>query len=618
VARLQYVEGSVSVQPQGVDDWVQGVINRPLTNSDNVWADKNSRAELSLGTAVLRIASETSLTLTNINQNVAQVSLHQGALNVHVRHLFEGETYEIDTPNQAFTILKPGDYRFDVDSAQNFAVVTVWRGLGEASGGGPAVRLKAHEQARFTDASLAHEIHPAPEPDGFDQWCQVRDQRQADSVSSRYVSPDVIGSEDLDAYGSWRDTPEYGNVWVPTTVAPGWAPYTNGNWIWVDPWGWTWEDYAPWGFAPFHYGRWISFGGYWGWAPGPYYGIWSRGWYAPAMVAWFGGPGWGFGFGFGGGFGWCPLGWGEPFFPWYRGGWGYFRGVNVYNARIGNINGLRNGFEHGLAGSHYANLGVRGGFSAVSRNTLEHGLAVNRNMVHPSAAAIRSAPALNRVNADAGPTRDARVGSNASGRAAAPRSGAIARPMVTRMAPPGAARGNEAGSRGAETSAGKPSAGRGVGGGQTASGSTRSDSLGSAASRSSGERSQSSQMAMVRSVPRPPVGSQRYLGQSSSASARGYGATDGGIGTRGVPRPAGPVKADTHTYSSEARSYGGSSGGRSTYEGSYSRGSYGTSGSSRADTSHASSGGGGSSGSARGSTGGHAGGGGGHSGGGHR
>jgi hypothetical protein len=28
----------------------------------------------------------------------------------------------------------------------------------------------------------------------------------------------------------------------------------------MSPWGWTWVDNAPWGFAPFHYGRWVGAG----------------------------------------------------------------------------------------------------------------------------------------------------------------------------------------------------------------------------------------------------------------------------------------------------------------------------------------------------------------------
>ena len=259
VARLGYMTGSVSVQPQGTGDWVQGSLNRPLTNGDNVWADKDSRAELNLGTGVMRISSETSLTLTNVTNDAVQVQLHQGTLNVHIRKLYGGEVYEIDSPNQAFSVTKSGEYRFDVDPNGDTTLVTVWKGEGEATGQGPAVRVHEGQQARFSNGnSLAHQISDAPAPDGFDDWCKVRDKREDNSVSSRYVAPGVVGGSDLDEYGNWRNTPEYGNVWVPSSVPPGWAPYSAGHWIWQPPYGWTWVDDAPWGFAPFHNGRWVD------------------------------------------------------------------------------------------------------------------------------------------------------------------------------------------------------------------------------------------------------------------------------------------------------------------------------------------------------------------------
>jgi hypothetical protein len=596
VARLQYMSGSISIQPHGVDDWVQGSNNRPLTNSDNVWADKDSRAELNLGTGLLRIGSETSLTLTNINENTVQVSLHQGALNVHVRHLFNGEVYEIDTPNQAFTVLQPGDYRFDVDPSGDATVVTVWKGEGEATGQGPNVRLKAHEQARFTGGtSLAHDIHQAPDPDGFDQWCDLRDRREDNSVSARHVSPDVIGSEDLDDNGTWRDTQEYGSVWVPSAVAPGWAPYTNGNWIWVDPWGWTWQDYAPWGFAPFHYGRWVSFGSYWGWAPGPYYGGWSRGWYSPAMVAWFGGGHWGvgLGFGFGGGYGWCPLGWGEPFHPWYHGGWGYFRNVNIYNTRITNINRYRNGFGRGFEGRRYANMHARGGFSAVSRNTLEHGRAVNRNLVHVSQSAIRNAPGLNRVGAS--PTREARLGPKSGMRAAAPSSRAFSRPVVSRMSQPGSLRAS-APSASRIGAMAKPSPQGGFSRGQSSptartvprpsnTGVSRVETMPGRSDLRPSPGSGSSQIAMNRSVPRPPAATSRGLPAYSGSSVSRQSPSYGGSSARGVPRPTGTVRSDPRSYApaESSRGYSARSYGQSSSRG-YSGSPYG--GSSRGGSSY--------------------------------
>src|SRR5437667_9352065 len=87
-ARLQYTSGSVSVQPHGTDDWVSGTLNRPLTNADNVWADKNSRAEISVGTGLIRIDSDSSLTFTNIAEYIWQFQFHYGAIHVHVRLLY--------------------------------------------------------------------------------------------------------------------------------------------------------------------------------------------------------------------------------------------------------------------------------------------------------------------------------------------------------------------------------------------------------------------------------------------------------------------------------------------------------------------------------------------------
>ena len=49
VARLNYMQGSVSFQPGGEGDWIDAVPNRPLTTGDNLWTDRGSRAELHVG-----------------------------------------------------------------------------------------------------------------------------------------------------------------------------------------------------------------------------------------------------------------------------------------------------------------------------------------------------------------------------------------------------------------------------------------------------------------------------------------------------------------------------------------------------------------------------------------
>src|SRR5262249_10830382 len=114
-----------------------------------------------------------------------------------------------------------------------------------------------------------YQVYRAGGGDEFDAWVRTRDQREDRFQSDRYVSRDMVGYEDLDEYGSWETAPGYGEAWVPRGVSSDWAPYHNGHWAWVDPWGYSWVDDAPWGFAPSHYGRWAYYNRHWGWIPGP-------------------------------------------------------------------------------------------------------------------------------------------------------------------------------------------------------------------------------------------------------------------------------------------------------------------------------------------------------------
>src|SRR5271167_1849957 len=134
VARLSYSVGSVSFQPGGEGDWVQAVANRPLTTGDNLWADKDSRAELQTGSTSIRMDSETSVTFLDIDDRTTQLKLSQGSIIVRVRHLDDEDHFEIDTPNLAFQIQRTGEYRVDVSADGNETDATVWHGRGEVTG----------------------------------------------------------------------------------------------------------------------------------------------------------------------------------------------------------------------------------------------------------------------------------------------------------------------------------------------------------------------------------------------------------------------------------------------------------------------------------------------------
>src|SRR5437764_9086128 len=377
VARLKYISGEVSMQPGGVNDWATATINRPMTTADRLWTDKDSRAELHLGSAALRMNGETSLTLTNLSDNTVQLELDEGILSLHVGRLRDHEIYEVDTPNMAFTLLNSGDYRFDVDSQGDVTLITVWKGKGIATGDGDAVQIESNHQVRFfSGMSLAHQTYHAPRFDGFDEWCRVRSDREGRVVSVRYVSPDVIGYEDLDEYGAWREVGSYGGVWFPTRVEAGWAPYRYGHWAWVEPWGWTWIDDAAWGFAPFHYGRWVYVGGGWAWVPGH---VVARPVYAPALVVFVGGRNWSVAIGAGGGGGvaWFPLAPEEPYYPAYHVSNTYVRDVNVTNVNVTNINVT----NVNVTNINYRNRRAPDAVTVVSHDAFVQSRPVNRSVI---------------------------------------------------------------------------------------------------------------------------------------------------------------------------------------------------------------------------------------------
>ncbi|MGZ8155649.1 MAG: DUF6600 domain-containing protein, partial [Burkholderiales bacterium] len=229
---------------------------------------------------------------------------------------------------------QPGSYRISTDPNSDVSRVVVNFGQAEVITPTQTVTVPSSQSAVMpANAAIAFEIAAQGSGDEFDRWSAERDRREDRVSATRYVSRDMTGYEDLDQYGAWRAVPEYGNVWVPSQVPADWAPYRQGHWSWISPWGWTWIDDAPWGFAPSHYGRWVRLDRHWAWAPGP---IVRRPVYAPALVGFIGGSDWSLSVSSGPAVGWFPLGWREPFVPWYRASQRHLHNVNV--THVTNVN----------------------------------------------------------------------------------------------------------------------------------------------------------------------------------------------------------------------------------------------------------------------------------------
>lgn len=432
VARLAYITGAVSFSPAGENDWFNAPINRPLTIGDRLWVERDARAELQIGNAAIRLGGETDAALLNLDDRTAQVQLSQGTLNVRVRRLSSGQIFEVDTPNLAFSIRKPGNYRVEVDSAGDATTVTVRNGQGEVFGDSSAYMVDAGQSYRFAGTDLGdYEVRDVARNDDFDRWSGERDLLSERSVSARYVSSDVIGYEDLDNYGNWRAVSGYGNVWVPTRVASGWSPYRDGHWAWVDPWGWTWIDDAPWGFAPSHYGRWANMSGTWGWVPGP---VRNRAVYAPALVAFVGGNNFRLSISTGGngGIGWFPLGPRDVYRPSYPVSRGYFNNINTSNTVINNTQ-ITNVYNNtNITNINYVNRQVPGAVIAVPTATFVQSQPVARAAMRVSGESVAKAPVM--AVAEVAPVRASVGGAAAAGQR--PPSPVQARPVVARTAPP--------------------------------------------------------------------------------------------------------------------------------------------------------------------------------------
>jgi DNA segregation ATPase FtsK/SpoIIIE-like protein len=440
IARLAYIEGSVSFQPGGTDQWVAPPLNRPLTTGDQLWSDQNSRAELELDGSAVRLAANTAVSLLNISDNVTQIQLSSGSLLLSVRRLDDGETYEVDTPNLAFSVLQPGLYRISVDATGNSTALLVRRGQGEVTGGGIVYPVGEREYAVFSgnDELSENRLNYTTDQDSFERWSEARDGRWENSESARYVSADVVGYQDLDEQGTWTDEPEYGHVWIPRAVEPGWAPYHSGHWAYVAPWGYTWIDDHAWGFAPFHYGRWVSLRGSWCWVPVPPR---RRGFeyvrpvYAPALVAWVG---------VGAGVAWFALGPREIYVPSYRVSRGYVRNINVSNTNV-NTTVINNVYNTTIINKRvvnnvtYVNRNVPGAVAATTSQAFRSAQPVGRHRVHVDQGAVANARVAPLAPA-AMPSKRDLLG---SGRTTdiRPPAAVQARPAVARVVPPASAPG---------------------------------------------------------------------------------------------------------------------------------------------------------------------------------
>ena len=339
VGWLSNLSGSVSFHSASQDQWVTATANYPVATGDAVWTEPQAAASVMVDSTRLALAGGTELTAQEIDQSTINAVLSQGEVFIDVAALQQGQSVVITTPRGTAQITGNGEYEIYAGDSSTPTYVTAvvgaiqFTGLGAntpqpvgaqqtliVQGTNPVqAQLGAMQQDQFLTAML-QQIAPPPPPT---------------TAQAPAACAQMTGAAILTNYGTWQPQPNVGTVWFPQ-VASSWVPYREGRWAYVQPWGWTWVDNAPWGFAPFHYGRWSQFGGRWGWVPEPAatqgygYGGDYHPVYAPALVSFLGAAAGAFtaaAFA-SGAIGWAPLGVHDPYYPPYQVSPRYFGAYN--------------------------------------------------------------------------------------------------------------------------------------------------------------------------------------------------------------------------------------------------------------------------------------------------
>ncbi len=334
VGRLARLDGTVSSHGPGATQWTPAVLNFPFSSGDSLWTELQAQAEIGLGGNAMTLAGHTEFDLTTLDDQTLAATEPQGALFLDLRDVRPGDTWTVDTPRGAVQIAASGQYEILAGDAATPTRVVIVQGAAQFTSDSLVLRGGARQMlvASGTD-TLQGDIEAQPAPDAFLAGILARGDSAIPPVPQAALG--MTGADQLSAYGSWQQNPQYGETWYPQ-VDPGWAPYSEGSWSYVEPWGWTWVDDEPWGFAPFHYGRWFQSDGRWGWTPGADKSSGYGPTYAPALVDFVGIGAAGLAAGVlaeslrsgRGDIGWVPLGPHESYRPGYRASPGYLGRLN--------------------------------------------------------------------------------------------------------------------------------------------------------------------------------------------------------------------------------------------------------------------------------------------------
>lgn len=302
-ARLSHLTGTAFIQRAQDLGYEDAEINSPIAEGDRIGTTEG-RLEIYLGKRIYVRLDESSkidfASLPRRDNAVTRIRQWAGHMYLDVGALAKEKSIEVLTDDATFYVLDSGLYRIDV-RPDGGTEIMVFEGMVEAAGADGSMLVKDSQRIMLAKGGFQGKpaaFFAAGSEDAFDRFNSSRLALVRRQSGRGYLPEELSDLEyELDEYGDWQQSPEFGWVWIPRGMGPDWRPYSWGRWTWIPMAGWVWIPGEPWGWGPFHYGRWHwSLGWGWHWIP---MGIWG-----PAWVDWW----WGYDY-----WGWAPLSyWGYP------------------------------------------------------------------------------------------------------------------------------------------------------------------------------------------------------------------------------------------------------------------------------------------------------------------
>jgi hypothetical protein len=264
IAYLGYVEGPLTFKGAGQRASPE-LPERPLLKGDRLATGRGGRAELLLGTTVIRLDERTELSIARLDLYSARLEIKSGALSLHVREWLAGETLELATPNTTVAIEAPGEYRVDVAAEDSTTLIVHAGDARLATASGP-VRVASGQRVRLEAEVAVATLAAVPPADAFDEWVLERELQLA---GAEPFPVDSAEYEELERYGAWYDVSTYGRVWSPYYTGY-WTPFHDRHWR-HDGYGWSWVIASSWGSFTLQGGDWLFLDDFrrWCWVPRP-------------------------------------------------------------------------------------------------------------------------------------------------------------------------------------------------------------------------------------------------------------------------------------------------------------------------------------------------------------